>query len=73
MMSNKPTLDEILGDYPLDMTHADFKQQLTQLIADIIGEDVVYDPEKFAASQVEAMNFVKKMQRQRASERGIKL
>ena len=84
-MSNKPTLDEILealrDDWERDqeITLKDAKQQLTQLIAEIIGEDlpVEYNSLDEYKKPIDRLNhhanLEKSVMRQRAKERGIDL
>lgn len=82
--TEKPTLDEILqrlsrniaiGVVTGEWIESNTKPQLTQLIADIIGEDAVHQDFTFGMSKTEARyrNRQKAEQRQRAKERGVKL
>lgn len=85
-MSNKPTLDEILNNLAASYANGDIfsenfvwledaKQQLTQLIADIIGEDEDRNHRynKNWQVEVDAQNYLRAEQRQRAKKRGIDL
>ena len=83
-MDNKPTLDEILDKcfdgymdyYPDTLDKKEAKQQLTKLIADIIGPD--YDQYEFGHNDFDEtksdhLNNEHDEQRQRAKDRGIDL
>lgn len=87
-MSNKPTLDSIIEEYACIDEHelgedkfcghydrAQVKRELSQLIADIIGEDEIdrtaYDsPEHW---RLIGAKDLRAEQRQRAKERGVDL
>lgn len=81
---SKPTLDEILETtlkannlhiLPCEKNIVRTKQQITQLIADIIGEDDKHPAwcSDSCDSESHVTNTVRHYQRKRAKERGIDL
>lgn len=76
VITAREKLDEVLellhnswleDDYNLsDPDAIEAKEALMALIAEVIGPDVEYDPDRLSSPQVEAINWVKSNQRKRA-------